>query len=459
MPNILKMMRDSEAANVPANTAVIMVGNPASTDYGLLANLTEKQLQQAIDARKSGQNVRFNAGSGDILYAEEVNPIIDNMIETGAPVSRDSFHLIGAKLGIIGPPMGGNSFFDAISNIVGQLGPAALGAATAGFGLNALSGLAGGAAGAGSSAGLTAAGVTPEAAAMGLGESLPTAGGFLGADTAALGAGAAGAGMTNEAISNALMSGQYGGMTGPLTSTEAYNAVIAGGGSAADAAAAAASVGTGIGSGSTSMLSNLGLGGGTAGTVGGTTNALSSVLGGGSNLGNLANTALGLYGQYEAGQSAKDIAAQNAALQKPWLEAGTNALAEIVPGIKPGGEFRKDYTIADYQQDPYNKWLQSQGTQAITRSAAAKGSLGSGNVLAELSKYNQNVAGAGFADQWNREQTGTANKFNRLASVAQLGQQAPANVLAGNAFAASEGAKSKIGMTNTLSNLVNSWGI
>jgi hypothetical protein len=176
------------------------------------------------------------------------------------------------------------------------------------------------------------------------------------------------------------------------------------------------------------------------------------------NLGNLTNAGLGLYGQYQSAQSAKDIAAQNAAMQKPWLDAGTNALAQITPGIQSGGEFRKDYTVADYQVDPYNKWLQSQGSKAIERSAAAKGTLGSGNVLAELSKYNQNVAGAGFADQWNREQQGTTNKFNRLASVANLGPTAATNVMGGNAFAASEGAKSKIGMTNTLSNLVNSWG-
>jgi hypothetical protein len=43
-----------------------------------------------------------------------------------------------------------------------------------------------------------------------------------------------------------------------------------------------------------------------------------------------------------------------------------------------------------------------QGNQAINRSAAAKGSLNSGGVLAELAKYGQGMASKEYGDQVNR---------------------------------------------------------
>lgn len=174
------------------------------------------------------------------------------------------------------------------------------------------------------------------------------------------------------------------------------------------------------------------------------------------NAGNLINAGLGMYSSYQAGQAAKDTAAQNAAIQAPWLAAGTGAVNQLSAMTQPGGEFMKDYTVADYEADPYNKWLQEQGNQAINRSAAAKGMLNSGNVLAELAKYGQGMAGQGFADQWNRNQQGQTNKFNRLASLAGTGQTSAQQVSSGNAFGTMGQADATSGMINSLTNLLRS---
>ncbi len=54
------------------------------------------------------------------------------------------------------------------------------------------------------------------------------------------------------------------------------------------------------------------------------------------------------------------------------------------------------------ESDPSYQFRLGQGNQAINRSAAAKGMLGSGNVLAELAKYGQGMASQEYGNQFNR---------------------------------------------------------
>lgn len=54
------------------------------------------------------------------------------------------------------------------------------------------------------------------------------------------------------------------------------------------------------------------------------------------------------------------------------------------------------------QQSAGYQFARDQGEQAINRSAAAKGMLGSGNVLAELAKYGQGMASQEYGNQVNR---------------------------------------------------------
>lgn len=55
-------------------------------------------------------------------------------------------------------------------------------------------------------------------------------------------------------------------------------------------------------------------------------------------------------------------------------------------------------------QTPGYQFALQQGNEAINRSAAAKGMLNSGNVLAELAKYGQGMASQGYQQQLNNLQ-------------------------------------------------------
>jgi len=70
---------------------------------------------------------------------------------------------------------------------------------------------------------------------------------------------------------------------------------------------------------------------------------------------------------------------------------------------------------------PFFQFLQEQGTQAVTRAAAASGFRGSGNVLHDLMSFGQGLASTEFG-----------NEFMRRMSLAQLGANA-AGTLAGAA--------------------------
>jgi hypothetical protein len=53
------------------------------------------------------------------------------------------------------------------------------------------------------------------------------------------------------------------------------------------------------------------------------------------------------------------------------------------------GSLLRDFTIDDFHKDPAYDFTLSEGQKALDRSAAAKGVLGSGTYLKDLTKYNQ----------------------------------------------------------------------
>ena len=77
--------------------------------------------------------------------------------------------------------------------------------------------------------------------------------------------------------------------------------------------------------------------------------------------------------------------------------------------------------------DPSYKWRFDQGQQAVERSNAAKGLLGSGNVLQELQAYGQGAASQEYGAQFNRMLQGTHEAssqydmaFGQLAKLANI---------------------------------------
>jgi hypothetical protein len=80
--------------------------------------------------------------------------------------------------------------------------------------------------------------------------------------------------------------------------------------------------------------------------------------------------------------------------------------------------------MSDFQKDPGYEFRMAEGQKALERSAAARGGLQSGGFMKNLSRYGQDYASNEFANARNRFNEDRTLKFNRLSSIAGLGQTA-----------------------------------
>lgn len=119
-------------------------------------------------------------------------------------------------------------------------------------------------------------------------------------------------------------------------------------------------------------------------------------------------------------------------LQEPWRLAGEKALGQLTSGIEPGGEFTRNFSMADYTADPGYAFRLNEGIKALDRSAAARGGLLSGAQLKGITDYGQNMASQEYQNAFNRYQINRANRLQPLQSLAGIGQTS-ANTLSGAA--------------------------
>ena len=91
--------------------------------------------------------------------------------------------------------------------------------------------------------------------------------------------------------------------------------------------------------------------------------------------------------------------------------------------------------------DPSYKWRMNQGMENLSRASAARGMLGSGNVLSELTNYAQGAASQEYSAQFNRLLGASQNATQQYTAAydtlgRMLGQQQGQQQLglAGNQF-------------------------
>ncbi len=152
-------------------------------------------------------------------------------------------------------------------------------------------------------------------------------------------------------------------------------------------------------------------------------NALGSLVSGGASLlganmaANSAKDAAAI--QAQSGQAAIDEARRQFDIgqtnQKPWMTGGKEALGAQLDlmGLPGGTTGSSTNALAELQKTPGYQFTVDQGNQAINRSAAAKGMLNSGNVLADLTKYGQDMGSTQYG-----------NRLNQLGSLSGTGQAA-----------------------------------
>ena len=166
-----------------------------------------------------------------------------------------------------------------------------------------------------------------------------------------------------------------------------------------------------------------------------------------------------LQAQRESNALQKEMYDQNRADMQPWREAGMGALSQLSTGLRQGGDFNRNFTMADFQADPGYAFRQAEGQKAIDNSAAARGSSLSGATLKALSRYGQDYASNEYQNGYNRWNNDMSTRYNRLAGVAGTGQTATqqigaygqntaSNIAQGNMNTANQVASNIIGAGN-----------
>lgn len=158
---------------------------------------------------------------------------------------------------------------------------------------------------------------------------------------------------------------------------------------------------------------------------------------------------------------------QNREDATPWRDAGKVALSQLSAGTKPGGDFNRNFTLADFQADPGYQFTRDQGEQSINRAMAAKGRYDSGAALKDLTTFGTGLANQTYGDAYNRFNNDRTQRFNRLSSLAGMGQTANSQIGAmGTQTAASIGqnqlaagnaqAAGYVGQANAVNNTIGS---
>jgi hypothetical protein len=169
---------------------------------------------------------------------------------------------------------------------------------------------------------------------------------------------------------------------------------------------------------------------------------------------------------------------QNVQRQQPWVQQGTTSLSQLGGLMAPGGQLTQTFKPSDLTTDPSYQWRLNQGTQNLNASAAARGMLGSGQNLKDITDYGQGAASQEYGAAFDRYNTNQSNLFNRLSALSSIGQNAASglgnngaqvansmsnNTMAGTAASANyltgganASAAGQIGQANALGNAFNS---
>lgn len=117
----------------------------------------------------------------------------------------------------------------------------------------------------------------------------------------------------------------------------------------------------------------------------------------------------------------------------PYRDAGYTALGQLTKGTADGGEFNRNFTMADFNADPGYEFRRAEGQRGLENSASARGGVLSGGTLKAIAKYNGDAASQEYGAAYNRFNNDLTTRYNRLSSLAGTGQTATnSGIAAGN---------------------------
>ena len=131
-----------------------------------------------------------------------------------------------------------------------------------------------------------------------------------------------------------------------------------------------------------------------------------------------------------ANQTLSDVYNTQVGQLQPYLGAGAQGVNDLAAAERPGGALSQQFSFnpEDLTNDPGYKFQLQQGMQAVSRAAAANGTLGTGGTLKALLQYGQGLAGTTFNQAYQRAantfQMNRNNTFQQLMALAGIGQTA-----------------------------------
>jgi hypothetical protein len=127
----------------------------------------------------------------------------------------------------------------------------------------------------------------------------------------------------------------------------------------------------------------------------------------------------------------------------PWNQRGLSALAEM-----DNPDFKRDFTQADFVEDPGYQFRMAEGQKALERSAAARGSLQGGATMKALARYGQDFASNEYQNVYNRFNADRDRRFGRLSSIAGFGANAMGQLVNAGGSYGNAVSQNQIGMGN-----------
>lgn len=149
---------------------------------------------------------------------------------------------------------------------------------------------------------------------------------------------------------------------------------------------------------------------------------------------------------------------------KPSQVSSAVSSAAVTPG-----DFSRDFTIADFQKDPGYQFRMDEGRNALEGSAAARTGIQNGRTMREIERYGQDYASGEYSNAYSRFNADRTSRFNRLATLAGVGQTATNTGIAAGQNAsnnisdtiigqANATAASRVGQANAINNGIQTLG-
>ncbi len=132
-----------------------------------------------------------------------------------------------------------------------------------------------------------------------------------------------------------------------------------------------------------------------------------------------------------------------------YVDQGTTAINALGAGTSgPNADLTRQFTMNDFHQDPGYQFQLAQGTQAMDRSAAARGMLNSAGTMEGINAYGQGMANSDYQQALTNFTNNQQQRYNMYAGIAGMGNTANGNMAQIGMNAANQTGNNMMGAAN-----------